>query len=134
MSARSDGASRSAPPSAKHQTAADDRLLNVLRLAHDEVERKVATELQRSSAAQQTIRSELEQAQARNVELQKELEGQQAQRARAEPRAAPSRRSGTSRCAGGAPASAGGERASAPRRRSRARLRGGGAGRRSACA
>jgi len=51
-----------------------DRLLDVLRLAHEDVERKMAAEMQKHSAAQQATRRELEEARSRNVELQKELE------------------------------------------------------------
>lgn len=77
-SSRSDAAhSKSSPPGSSKSDvlpASSERVLHVLRMAQDEVERKVAGELQRANSAQQATRRELEEARTRNAELQKELD------------------------------------------------------------
>ena len=53
---------------------ADERVLDVLRKAHDEVERRVAGELSKALGAASTARRELDDARNRVAELQKEVE------------------------------------------------------------
>ena len=63
-----------APSHARGPPATNERVLDVLRQAQDEVERKVSAELQRCSAAQQSTRRELEEARARATDLQRDLD------------------------------------------------------------
>ena len=78
-SGSSSAASSSAPSVAStgrssRVTDASDRLQDVLRLAHAEVERKVASEIMKVVHAQDTSKRELEEARARVTELQVEID------------------------------------------------------------
>lgn len=83
MSARPELFSKGAsPPDSKKGSSSrplsngdlSDAVMDVLRRAHDDVERKVTHELDKAFGAQSQLKTELEQARARNLELQKELD------------------------------------------------------------
>ena len=79
MSARSSEAaqpsSAKVPPfSAEKLPFSSEKVLDALRQAQDDVERRGAAELQKAAVSQQATRRELEESRARNAELQRELD------------------------------------------------------------
>ena len=51
-----------------------ESVLHALKLAHDDVEQRVARELEKAMGSQSNMRREIEEARAKNVELQKDLD------------------------------------------------------------